>query len=116
MKFIRSLICALDGLNYGIRTQRNLRFHLLAAFTVTGAGLMSGLSPLQWGVLVLAIAAVISAELLNTAIEAVVDLVSPDFHPLAKVAKDCAAAAVLVVAIASVIIGILVFWSRFLSH
>lgn len=113
MQFLRSLICALAGLGYGVRTQRHLRFHLLAAFTVAGAGLIVGLSPLQWGALILAIAAVISAELFNTAIEAVVDLVSPDYHHLAKAAKDTAAAAVLVVSIASIIIGILIFWPKF---
>jgi len=110
MKFIRSLICALAGLSYGVRTQRHLRFHLLASVIVIGAGFIVGLSPPRWAILILTIAAVISTELLNTAIEAVVDLVSPDYNELAKAAKDTAAAAVLVVSIASVIIGVLIFW------
>ena len=74
MRFIRSLLFALAGLKYGLRTQRNLRFHLLASVTVIGAGFIAGLSSLQWAILFLTIAAVISAELINTAIEAVVDL------------------------------------------
>jgi undecaprenol kinase/diacylglycerol kinase (ATP) len=113
MKFFRSLLCALAGLSYGIRTQRHLRFHLLATVIVVGAGLKVGLSQLQWVVLILTIAAVISAELFNTAIEAVVDLVSPDYHQLAKAAKDTAAAAVLVASIAAVIVGVVIFWPRF---
>lgn len=113
MRFIRSLLYALAGLKYGLRTQRHLRFHLLASVSVIGAGFIAGISPLQWAVLILTIAAVISAELTNTAIEAVVDLVSPDYHELAKAAKDTAAAAVLVTSIASVIVGCLIFWSRF---
>ena len=89
-----------------------MRFHLLAACLVIGAGFFTGLSPLQWAVLALTIAAVISAELINTAIEAVVDLVSPDHHHLAKAAKDTAAGAVLVVSAAAVIVGLIIFTGR----
>lgn len=69
---------------------------------------MKGLSLAEWSLLVLLIAAVISAELFNTAIEAVIDLISPEQHPLAKAAKDAAAGAVLVLAIAALVIGVFI--------
>ena len=89
--------------------EQNFRFHLLSAVIVIIAGLFTGLSILEWIVIILVIALVIGAEMLNTAIERVVDLVSPDYHPLAKQAKDIAAASVLVFAACSVIIGMLIF-------
>ena len=113
MSFARSLTYALAGLKYGLRTQRHLRFHLLAAFMAICIGSLVGLLPMQWAVLTLTIAAVISVELINTAIEALVDLLSPDYHQKAKVAKDTAAAAVLVVSIAAVIVGLLIFWPSY---
>ncbi|MBP1999171.1 undecaprenol kinase [Paenibacillus shirakamiensis] len=101
---------AWEGIRYGIRTQRNLRIHLVCALLAAGAAAFFHLSLMKWAILILIISLVIAAELVNTAIEAVVDMVSPDYHPLAKVAKDTAAGAVLVCAIASVFIALCLFF------
>jgi len=108
-RFLTALTCAVAGIGYGLRTQRHLRFHCLAGLLALGLGVCSQLSALQWGLLSLTIAAVIAAELLNTAVESVVDLVSPEWQPLAKAAKDTAAGAVLVVAVAALVVGATLF-------
>jgi len=89
--------------------EQNMRIHFFSALVVTIAGIITGLSSIEWLVIVIAIALVIGAEMINTAIESVVNLASPEIHPLAKQAKDVAAGAVLVFAITSVIIGLLIF-------
>ncbi|MEK5079792.1 diacylglycerol kinase family protein [Solibacillus sp. FSL W7-1436] len=107
-KFFRSFRYAMEGLLAAVQEQ-NFRFHLLSAFVVVLAGFLTGLSTVEWCIIILVIAFVIGAELINTAIERAVDLASPEIHPLAKQAKDVAAGAVLVFALASVIIGLLIF-------
>jgi len=99
---------AAQGLAYGFRSQRNFRIHVCTGVLVFGLGLGLGLSLDRLAVLVLTVAAVLVLELLNTATEAVVDLaIGRRFHPLARIAKDCAAAAVLVAALASLLIAAL---------
>ncbi len=107
-KFIKSFGYAIQGIVTAM-SEQNFRFHVLSAVIVVIAGLLTGLSIIEWIIIVLVITLVIGAEMFNTAIERVVDLVSPDYHPLAKQAKDIAAGAVLVFAACSVIIGILIF-------
>ena len=99
---------AFAGLGTAWRTQRNVRIHGLIALAVVVAGAVLRLPPLAWAAVALAIALVVAAELLNTAIEAVVDLVSPEEHHLAKRAKDVAASAVLVAALGAVAVGVCV--------
>lgn len=108
-RFLTSLLCAVAGIGYGLRTQRHLRFHCFAGLCAVLLGFCSRLSGVQWGLLILTIAAVLAAELFNTAVEAVVDLVSPAQHPLAKAAKDTAAGAVLVLAMAALLVAVLLF-------
>ena len=107
-KFIKSFGYAIQGIVTAM-SEQNFRFHVLSTVIVMIAGLFTGLSIIEWIIIVLVITLVIGAEMFNTAIERVVDLVSPDYHPLAKQAKDIAAAAVFVFAACSVIIGILIF-------
>jgi diacylglycerol kinase len=107
-RFIRSCGFAISGIVMALRTQRHMRIHLTCAVLVTTAGLCLRLSRMEWAALVIVMGMVIAAELLNTAVESVVDLVSPGIHPLAKAAKDTAAGAVLVTAIAAIITGLLV--------
>lgn len=107
-RFLRSVGCALSGIAASLRTQRNLRIHVVATVCVVATGLFLSLNALEWSMLCLAIALVISAELINTAIEHTIDLVSTERRPLAKAAKDAAAGAVLVAALMSVAIGLLV--------
>ena len=116
--FGQSLSFALSGLLNAVRSQPNLRIHLAIAALVIIAGFVLRISRVEWVVIAALIAVVIALELLNTAIEAVVDLASPAFHPLAKTAKDTAAAAILVAAVGSVIAGLIIFlppiWKLFL--
>jgi diacylglycerol kinase len=105
----RSFRYAFAGLGYCLRTQRNFRIHTLAATLVTGAGVVLGLSWVEWAVLALTMTMVMAAEMVNTVVEAVVDLTSPTYHPLAKVAKDVAAGAVLLTALGAVVVGLFVF-------
>ena len=107
-KFIFSFRYAIEGVLTALGEQ-NMRVHLFSAIVVVVAGLLTGLSVLEWCVIVVVIGLVIAVEMLNTALERVVDLASPDIHPLAKQAKDIAAGAVLVIAVMSVIIGLLIF-------
>ncbi|MFC7684641.1 diacylglycerol kinase family protein [Ureibacillus sp. GCM10028918] len=102
---------------YGIWTsmkEQNMRIHIISAFFVIIAGLLTGLTIIEWIMILLVISLVIGAEMINTAIESVVNLASPEIHPLAKQAKDVAAGAVLVFAMASVIIGLLIFLPKWL--
>ena len=99
---------AFAGLSTAWRSERNLRIHAAIALAVVILGTVLRLRPLAWGLLVFAIGLVLVTELLNSAIEAVVDLVSPHDDPLAKRAKDVAAAAVLVAALTAAAIGALV--------
>ena len=101
---------ACEGIAEALRTQRNLRIHALALALVLAAGLMARLPALEMALLLLAVALVVVAELFNTAVEAVVDLVTGEYHPLAKFAKDVAAGAVLMAAGAAALIGLLVFF------
>jgi diacylglycerol kinase (ATP) len=102
---------AFEGIIHVLRTQRNLRIHFLAAVLVFGAAIAVGVTRLQLIALVLAIAFVLVAEMLNTAIEGVIDVSTTSFDPNAKLAKDIAAGAVLIASITAVAIGFLVFSS-----
>lgn len=107
---------AFAGLVYVLRTQRNMHVHLLIMLLVIGLGIALDLSSTQWAMLILTIAFVLVGEMLNTVIEKLVDLVSPDFHPLAKVIKDVTAGVVLLTALASIVVGLLILgpplWSK----
>lgn len=107
-KFINSFAYAIDGIKVGLK-QRNLRIHITVAVLVVIVGFWLKISIAEWAVLVLTMGLVISLELVNTAIESLVDLATSEYHILAKTAKDVAAGAVLVSAIASVFIGLLIF-------
>lgn len=116
---IRSFGHAFAGWAYVLRTQRNTWIHALFTIAAFLAGFWLGLDRVEWGLIIVAIILVWLAEFLNTALEAIVDLASPQQHPLAKVGKDVGAAAVLITALAAVLIGLLVlgppFWVRLVS-
>ncbi|MFC0231738.1 diacylglycerol kinase family protein [Bhargavaea ullalensis] len=116
-KFFRSFRYAAKGIVRTARTEQNFRFHLAAGTAVVIAGALTGLSAAEWSVILLLIAGMLSLELMNTAVERVVDKASPEWHPLAGQAKDAAAAAVLIYAAASAVIGCVVFlpkwWNLF---
>lgn len=99
---------AFQGWGYVLRTQRNTWIHAFFSILVVLMAFWLQLPVRDWAVLVLTIAMVWTAEFINTALEAVVDLVSPEVHPFAKVGKDVGAAAVLLAALASVLVGLLI--------
>ena len=107
---------AFSGWWYVVRTQRNAWIHTVVSIAVIVLGLWLRLTPRDWALIIIAIAMVWTAEFVNTALEAVVDLASPQQHQLARVGKDVGAAAVLIAAVSSVLVGLLVFgpllWER----
>lgn len=100
---------AFEGIWIGIRNERNMKIHCLAIIVVTLTGTLFQITAMEWCICLLLFALVAALELVNTAIEAVVDLVTEEKKPLAKIAKDTAAGAVLFAAIISVIIGCIIF-------
>lgn len=113
-RFIKSFSYAFQGLVYTTKTQGNFQFHLFSATIVVLSAWFLHVSKTDWLILILCIGLVLFAELVNTALEALVDLVSPEFNALAKIVKDVAAAAVLVIAIMAAIIGLVIFIPYFL--
>jgi diacylglycerol kinase len=109
-KFLNSFGYAWNGLIVAVREQLNLKIHFIAALVVVAAGYYFRVTATEWYVLIITMALVISLELINTAIENLVDLVTIERKPLAGKIKDIAAAAVLVASIASAVAGILIFY------
>ena len=110
---------AFAGWGYMLRTQRNAWIHATISTLVFLAGLWLGLNRMEWAIILLTIALVWMAEFVNTALEAVVDLASPDLHPLAKIGKDVGAAAVLIGSIAAMVVGLLILgpplWAKVIT-
>ena len=104
---VRSFGHAFDGWWYALRTQRNAWLEVAVACSVFAVSSWLQLDNVRWAIIVLTAALVFAAEFFNTAVEVIVDLVSPQEHPLAKIAKDVAAAAVLVAALGAVVVGLL---------
>lgn len=111
-KRIQSFTHAFRGFRTLLQDEPNARIHLLAAITAISLGFYTQLSNLEWIVILFAIAIVIGAELVNSAIENLADLVSPEYHPLVKKAKDLGAAAVLISATTSLIVGVIIFGTK----
>lgn len=112
---LRSFRYAFAGIYLIVRSQHNAYIHLLATILVIAAGFCLQISIIHWILIVIAIVLVWMAEALNTAIEFLCDVTSPDFDPLVQKAKDVAAGAVLITAIGAVVIGSLVFIPALLS-
>lgn len=112
--FFKAFIYAWMGIVHGATHERNVKFHLVSAIVVIIAGWLTGLSLFEWIMIISVIGLMIALELMNAAVERVVDLVTQERHPLAKQAKDLAAGAVLVFSIASAIIGLLIFLPKWL--
>lgn len=100
---------AFEGILTGIRQERNMRIHCMAVILVTAAGTLFQITAVEWCVCLLLFALVAGLELVNTAVEAVVDLVTEEKKPLEKIAKDTAAGAVLFAAIISAFVGCIIF-------
>jgi diacylglycerol kinase len=112
---IRSFGFAFAGLRWTVRTQRNAQIHVAILVAVIIAGFALRVSAGEWLALILSMALVLALEAMNSAVEAVVDLVAPEYHPLARHAKDAAAGAVLLGAIGTSVVGLIVFVPRLLA-
>jgi diacylglycerol kinase (ATP) len=113
---LESFNYALAGFFYAISTQRNMRIHCLMAVLALILGYVMGLSAVELAILTLTVGMVIMAEMINTALEVVVDLVTQEYHPLAKTAKNVAAGSVLVTALVATVVGFLLFFDKISSR
>lgn len=108
-RFFYSIKNSIDGYIYAYTNEQSLTIHTIITVLVLLSGIFFNASRTQWAVIVIVMAMIVVAELLNTAIEAVVDLVTEEYHPLAKIAKDCASAAVFTASILAAGLYIYVF-------
>lgn len=108
-KFFRAFGFATEGIVHAFKTERNFKVHIAAAIIVIVAGIMTKLELFEWFTIIILIGGMLALEMLNSAIERTVDAITVERHPLSKQAKDLAAGAVLVFAIASAIIGLFIF-------
>lgn len=114
-KLRNSFKYAFEGVHRELKEEQNLKIHILIMILVIIAGFTLKLSPMEWIICIILFGFVIALELINTAIELTVDLAMPEIHPKAKAAKDIAAAAVLVSATCSVIIGVIIFLPKIIN-
>ena len=113
-KLINSFKYAIEGFISSFKTERNMKIHVLVMMLVIALGFYLKINLTEWCIVTIIIALVITAELFNTAIETVVDMICPEKNPKAKLAKDISAAAVLSLAIGAVIIGAIIFIPKFI--
>lgn len=114
-KLLDSFNYAIDGIIHAVRTQRNMRIHMVLALFVLTACFFYDLSKMELVSIWIVITMVISSEMINTAIESAIDATTNYYHPLAKIAKNAAAGAVFLTAINAVIVGYLIFWDKLLN-
>lgn len=108
-RFIKSFGYSIEGLKYAYKFEQSMLIHVIATVCVIIANIFFKVTGTEWLITLLAIGMILSAELINTAIEAVVDLVTLEIHPLAKTAKDCGSAATFVLALMAAAIGLVVY-------
>lgn len=107
--FLKSFIYAIRGIWFGITDQLNLKVQIAIAVIVIGAGFYFRITPVEWCIILICIGLVIGLEMINSAIENLVDLVTLERKPLAGKIKDIAAGAVLIVSVTTVIVGVIIF-------
>ena len=115
MRFIKSIKYSLDGLFYAYRYEQSLWIHGFAVLLAVILGIIFQIKLSEWAIIFIALGIILALELINTAIEAAVDLTTIEIHPLAKVAKDCGSAASFVMSIVSIVISLFVFGPYFLD-
>ena len=112
-KFLKSLPFAIEGIKILLKSENNAKIHLLAVFVVTITGFLIHFSEAEWLAVIIVMGGVLALEAVNTAIETLVDLASPEFHPLAKKVKDIAAGAVLIFVMAALTVAGVILWNHF---
>lgn len=115
LRFTASIKNSVNGLVYAYLNEQSLTLHALLTIFVLASGFYFDITKMQWAILVVVMAIIIVTELLNTAIEAVVDLVTKEYHELAKVAKDCASAAAFVSSLVALSLYLYVFVPKFIE-
>lgn len=115
-RYKKSFFHALDGIIYALKYEHNMIIILLATLVVISLGFMLKINEIEWLICILIISMITATELINTAIEAAIDLETLKTHPLAKIAKDCASGATLILVIASIIIGLIIFVPKILLY
>ena len=106
---VKSFGYAFEGLSFSFKKGTHFKIHTAAAVVITILGFAYAISSYEWLILILISSAVISAEAMNTAVEEACDVIHPEHHPGARMAKHCAAGAVLILSIAAIIIGLIIF-------
>src|SRR3989344_1698299 len=111
---VKSFSYAFEGIFFSFSKGTHFKMHTVAAIFAIISGVIYSISAIEWLVLILIISAVISAETMNTAVEEACDVLHPEHHPGARLAKHCAAGAVLILSIAAIIIGLIIFLPKIL--
>ena len=111
-KFLKSVPFAIEGIKTLFKSENNAKIHLLAVFMVTITGFLIHFSEAEWLAVIIVMGGVLALEAVNTALETLVDLVSPEYHPLAKKVKDIAAGAVLIFVLAALGVGGVILWNH----
>ena len=114
-KIVNSFKYAIQGIKSAFKSERNMKIHVIIMILVIISGILLKISTFEWIICIILFGLVIGAELFNTAIETVVDIAMPEKNEKAKIAKDVSAGAVLVIAIASAIIGVIIFLPKILN-
>lgn len=107
---------AFAGLGWAFSTQPNFRVHIILAIAALSLGIFLGISPVEWAVILFTIVLGLSAEMINTSLEAMTDLITSQWRQDAKIAKDVAAGMMLTVAIGACVVGILIFGPKILNR
>ena len=115
-RYKKSFFHAIDGIIYALKNEHNMIIIVLATLVVVSLGFMLKINEIEWLICILIISMITATELINTAIEAAIDLETLKTHPLAKISKDCASSATLILVIASVIIGLVIFVPKILLY
>ncbi len=115
-RFLNSFIYSFEGIRYAFKYEQSMTIHLFITAAVIAAGIFFKISYIEWILCLFMVGVIIATELLNTSIEAVVDLACPVKHPLAKVAKDTASAAVFAYAVVAFVTGIMIFMPHIIEY
>jgi len=108
-RFFNSINYSMAGLRYAYKNEQSMTIHVSITAAIIILGIILDISRLEWIICIFLLGIIMATELINTALEAVVDLITQDYHPLAKIAKDTASAAVFVFSLVAVIIGGIIF-------
>lgn len=114
-RFVNSFKYSIEGLSYTIKNEQSIIIMVMFLILAITCGFILNINPIEWVFIFLTISMVLATELINTSIEATIDLLSPKFHPLAKIAKDTSSAAVFVSSIISIVIGGIIFIPKVLA-